>query len=489
MTRLNFALPDFTRLTWVSEQARELWEPRVRRIASAWAEIEWKSIVTGLRKCAVVMKTPEEFLAYGPEWAAHGLNAMPLEMQGISKYGYANTSVQTTPGEPFVFRIVIGSPKDVAMCKRAFDCGDDTEIGELLGYPSCCLEFFRRVWVEEGMVDTTWPMAVQTDSASRNDNYVNVDGPPQANILWRWMGVRPVPHLPCRFDCSATVAFADEVLKIGREAGYTEEMDWLMQILGWPIEWSALHGIAEIKTPILKVSTTTDATATKYIVQKNGASRPEHGAIGLSFPFSQPRPLKKNKALRIEQGFKQPITKGTQKPAWYASDNGFSSIAAMELAHEPIIELVSETLDGRSGNVLDLGCGNGALLRKLHERNPAITMFGLDMDPMKITHAKQLNREFEQNFVTANMFDCQDLFKDDRRYILALLMPGRLMEVEAEERDELLKKLRKSCHCLIIYAYSDWLQRYHGLEGLINTVPELVLDSKRQDSVAVATFS
>ena len=88
-------------------------------------------------------------------------------------------------------------------------------------------------------------------------------GPPEANILWRWMGARAVPHLPCRFDCEPTVALAQQCLAVGRAAGFDTEMDWLLEILRWPVEWSALHGIAEIRTPVLKVSTRTDATATE----------------------------------------------------------------------------------------------------------------------------------------------------------------------------------------------------------------------------------
>ena len=110
------------------------------------------------------------------------------------------------------------------------------------------------------MVDTTWPMALASAGASNGTRALAVSGPPEANILWRWMGVRAVPHLPCRFDCPATVELARRFLDVGREAGYREEMDWLVEILGWPVEWSALHGIAEVRTPILKVSTRTDAT-------------------------------------------------------------------------------------------------------------------------------------------------------------------------------------------------------------------------------------
>src|SRR5262249_39160303 len=146
---------------------------------------------------------------------------------------------------------------------------------------------FRRVWVDDAMVDTTWPMAVATAAAS-GARSVDVVGPPQSNILWRWMGARAVPHLPCRFDCEATIAFADELIAVGRECGFGEEMDWLLEILSGPVQWSALHGIAEIRTPIVKVPTRTDPTASRHVVQRHGDSYPAEGARGLEFPYRIP---------------------------------------------------------------------------------------------------------------------------------------------------------------------------------------------------------
>ena len=84
------------------------------------------------------------------------------------------------------------------------------------------------------MVDPTWPMAVASASTELRTHTAEVDGLPQANILWRWMGVRAVPHLPCRSDCAATIELADQMLAVGREGGFGAEVDWLLEILSWP---------------------------------------------------------------------------------------------------------------------------------------------------------------------------------------------------------------------------------------------------------------
>ena len=70
LDRLDFVLPDFTRLAWVSDHAREAWQPRRGRITAAWLDIEWRAVVAGVRALRARRScSPEEFLDKGPEWA------------------------------------------------------------------------------------------------------------------------------------------------------------------------------------------------------------------------------------------------------------------------------------------------------------------------------------------------------------------------------------------------------------------------------------
>lgn len=274
--RLDFVLPDFTRLSWVSDRAREIWEPRLRRITKAWFEIEWLTVLTGLRRCGVTVATPDELVVRGAEWVKRGLSALPLEIESLAD-------------RSSVFRIVVGKSADLADFTAAWDEGDHHRIGRLLGHPPCCVDFCHVVTVRERLMDTTWLMARQTTASVEKTRIIEVIGPPETNILWRWMGARLVPHLPCRFDCRETIALGRQFAEVGRTAGYDREMSWLLEILSWPVEWSALHGIAEIKTPVLRVSTRTDATASKYVVRRPGNAYPIEGAHALPFPYRAKR--------------------------------------------------------------------------------------------------------------------------------------------------------------------------------------------------------
>ena len=160
-------LPDFTRISWVSDRARAVWEPRVARIGTAWAEIEWRSVTSGIRRCALTSVSSEQLVQRSAEWAARGLSTMPVAMSGTSP-GYASTSIAPRVGEPFEYRVAVGCLEDVAALKRAIDAGDDATMGRLLGFPDCCIAFFRKTWVDEGCVDTTWAMAADSGPCGRH---------------------------------------------------------------------------------------------------------------------------------------------------------------------------------------------------------------------------------------------------------------------------------------------------------------------------------
>ena len=488
MQRLDFTLPDFTRFMWVSDQARDVWHPRLERVTNAWLEIEWRAVLAGVRSCAVTMASPEDLLAQAPRWAGEGLSALPVEMVGLTGQPYSATSTTAQPGEPFLFRLVIGRPSDLADFKRAWDVADQEAIGDLLGYPRCCREFFRRVWVDDSMVDTTWPMATATAAPTDDDGtLVEVDGPAHANILWRWMGARTVPHLPCRFDCPATVELGERFVAVGRSCGFGQEMDWLLDVLSWPVEWSALHGIAEIRTPLLKVSTRTDATPRRYTVQRRGDSYPIEGAQGLSFPFQAPVKLRLTGARGFQRGIEHSVAVNAPRPSWYATDNGFESIAAMEEAHRPIITAAVAALAGSEGAVVDLGCGNGVLLDKMKAAAPGVSPFGIDLDPVHIEHARELHRAAAASFVVGDMFDDEGLWSSGNRFSLAIVMPGRFLEVGPERAVALRARLRTHCDRVLLYAYGDWLARPGGLPALARQARFDLVNQNADERVALAT--
>ncbi len=153
-------------------------------------------------------------------------------------------------------------------------------------------------------------------------------------------------------------------------------------------------------------------------------------------------------------------------PEWYASDNGFSTVGKMNMAHEPIVDLATAFLSGKKGNVLDIGCGNGALLLKILQRNPGIVPYGVDVMPERVRHADELMPQFAANFKARNMFADPGALWGDKTFSLAIVMPGRFLEAGPERADALRAFLERNCSGLLLYAYGVWRERFGSFPRL-----------------------
>ncbi|MFV1967741.1 MAG: hypothetical protein ACC628_20105, partial [Pirellulaceae bacterium] len=148
---------------------------------------------------------------------------------------------------------------------------------------------------------------------------------------------------------------------------------------------------------------------------------------------------------------------------------------------------VNSVLAAKPGMVLDPGCGNGALLKKLLDANPSIIPFGIDSESSRIGHARLLLPSFADNFVVGDLFDVESLWPEGRRYAIALLMPGRLLEVTPERASRFRTRLLAQCDRVLIYTYKDsWLVRYGTLRGLATAAGLEVIDADEEMGVGFA---
>jgi hypothetical protein len=288
MKRLDFVLPEFFRYMWTSEAARAAWEPRMRAVSNAIHELEWLTVENDVRRCGMAELSPEDVSSRSPDWIKRGLELIPLARDARTCSTYRLASLPCVAGSPS--RAVIGFAKKqhAGALAEAFKSGNNAAMGELLGYPDCCIDFFQKVCGRLGHLDPTWPMACASSNTLRTSDDVDtirVPRPSLANILLRGLGVRAVFHSPCGFGCSMSLKVSERLIAVGRTEGFAQEMDWLCEMLRWPMEWSALHGIAEIKTPVLKCCHSTDATPTLYRVLVEGSAVPKETAKGIGHPY------------------------------------------------------------------------------------------------------------------------------------------------------------------------------------------------------------
>lgn len=323
--------------------------------------------------------------------------------EGASK-GYGNAAIPVKDGGRWNYRVYFGTDK--AGFLRHWHEGNQEQIAIYLGYPGCCSAFFQQFWVKDSWRDLIGPMLHHRDDLTQDY---------RCNVLLRHLGIRPVFHLPCSFSCQATRVLGEKILSYGEKLGFGKEMEWLREILCWPMTWSSLHGVAIVTTPVLKVVYSTDALPNEVKFETTGA-------------YVETAPLK----------FKD-------RDTW--SDNGFSDPVAQERAHETLLKVVS-SIYCDSGRVLDLGCGNGLLLEKVRTKHPYLIPYGVEIDPYRFEQAKDRLRN--------NVHNCP--IQDVREYLdvdfqITLVSMQRFQETPVEEIDVFLTHLRNHTKFLIVYSY------------------------------------
>jgi hypothetical protein len=282
LPRMDFVLPEFLRSMWVSDEARLRWQPRIESISTAWREMEWLTVVEGVRPCVLCSVSTDGWSELRNRSKKQGLTVVPLMVQrSMSK-----ASAAANPSA-MIMRAVIGRRRDAKRFARAWANLDCAEAGALLGYPECCCRFFADAMRQSADQEMLWTVAARSYTTGAESRLLRVDGHPELNIFWRYLGVKAVPHIPCNLNCADSLHLAEQFAGVGRSAGQEDAIAWTSEILRWPLEWSVLHGIAEMKTPIVKLCTNSVATRSRFTIRKSGSAYPEDGARGVDFPFQQ----------------------------------------------------------------------------------------------------------------------------------------------------------------------------------------------------------
>jgi hypothetical protein len=117
-----------------------------------------------------------------------------------------------------------------------------------------------------------------------------------------------------------------------------------------------------------------------------------------------------------------------------------------------------------TGDIIDLGCGNGRLLQVIKKENPDVTTHGVDTKSMKF-----------EGFHQGNIYD----FEWYRDYELTLMSVERLFETEQNVAIDFLTAISMHSRYLLLSTYNEWKHGFdHTLDKLF-----VVVSTKREPSL------
>lgn len=227
----------------------------VGRISRLHFMTELETVKRGLRDVATVHIDPWRMDEQVERLAREGLVFMPLRRtRPYSGFSHKHLP-PASPQERFVWYGCVAKSLDRALEFREADRrGDHEKMGEMLGYPKCCVRFFQRVW-SEGYYDPVWQM-LDNSEVLDSDGYAVVRSSPFSNPILRYFGIRIVSHLPCSFSCPQSVVVGKEwyeVMKDLDERGAV--MCW--KLLRLATTWDSWKGFAIVETSLFHGVTNT----------------------------------------------------------------------------------------------------------------------------------------------------------------------------------------------------------------------------------------
>lgn len=263
----------FLRLSWVSEAAERLWMPRMEAVRSMLEDLCIHAAANPGAGCQLRIVRRHRLHSLFVLAAQRGVAAATLPHPPA---GRNEALVPRQPNQQLQI-LLIGNTGKLETARRAWTSQQWDAFSRLLDLPSLQQREFAQHLQEESAGTHPHPTRGLPDSPHPEDHQLlHLIG-----LSW-W----PTP-LHCSSDLE-TLRWLGDRQQLANEQ-FPDELQWLQEFLAMPMEWSALHGIAELKTPLFRCMHDTISTAEKHRFLFRGHHLPAESARGLGHPYQLAR--------------------------------------------------------------------------------------------------------------------------------------------------------------------------------------------------------
>lgn len=278
MELLNYTIPPFKTVAWVSDNAKTIWDNRFKIINDALIQSTFKALKEDKLTSQYLIVEGWQYFKILELAATLNISVDALFLGDKNVKG------------PVYYQLLL-TTKEVNL-------KDAT--------PNCCLNCSNAVRADKRK-EFYWNAAIQSNLHTIDHQEITLPATTYTSIFWQKLLVTLGNQHCCNLECENYKNQQDKSLELLTHYNYNNAQLWLKDIYSWPVAWSASHGICELRTPIVKMAYDTDATATNYVIKIEGDSYPKEGAPGNQFPY------RKRNFLRISdsKSFKAGLEHGS----------------------------------------------------------------------------------------------------------------------------------------------------------------------------------
>lgn len=242
----------FVSIAWKSKAIAQKWEPIRQNINQATHIAEYEMIKRGYRHCDVFSFSPQNF-DNQINWVIEN-GYVPLTIlrsESYEGYGHRHYCVDKMDWNVFSYSVIADTLENAKKFQQA-SLGNVNHkvIGQLLGYPDCCIDFFLPIWLEKHIMDPMWEIAENTETSKKiSDNVIEVSGNPMLNRMARYFMLQVCPFFTHSYTCKEAITFSEHWYDIMHEH-YPYDSEQLLELLSMPMTWSHHNMIIYVDHPL-----------------------------------------------------------------------------------------------------------------------------------------------------------------------------------------------------------------------------------------------
>lgn len=146
-----------------------------------------------------------------------------------------------------------------------------SEIGKILGYPECCVNFYKNKF-QEGIYDPAWFQVENSVDQVINyeDDYIKIKKDSNISLFhaYKVIGLYTLSHYVCSLNCEESLNYHNLIMN-ELDKSHRKLYNILNKFYSSPFEWKCNRGRAVFRNKYIRYTYPTSYSTKRYLIIKN----------------------------------------------------------------------------------------------------------------------------------------------------------------------------------------------------------------------------